>query len=161
MNKKEGKWGNAALTAVFLLYIITVLRITVFRSGFSFDHLLTGSINTALFTEYGPMLRQGRWLLFVYLFFGNIVWFVPLGMYLQYTQKTKRLLTAALYGFLFSLLIESLQYLFGTGTSEVDDLVLNTFGAWSGAAFINLARYILTDAAGKIRKERDCEKTGN
>ena len=140
----NSKKGNAVLTAVFLLYIVTVLRITVFRPGFGFAHLMTnGSINASLFKEYGPILAQGRWLLFIYLFVGNIIWFVPLGLYLQYTHKRKRLLLAAVCGFLFSLLIESLQYLLGTGTSELDDLVLNTCGAWIGAALVLAVRWFL------------------
>lgn len=38
-----------------------------------------------------------------------------------------------LLGLLFSFAIELLQYVFGTGISELDDLILNSLGAWIGA----------------------------
>ncbi len=75
---------------------------------------------------------------FTYLFVGNIVWFVPFGMYLQYMGISKTLVRTVLYGFLFSLLIETLQYVFGTGFSELDDLVLNTLGAWIGGVIVTV-----------------------
>ncbi|MDE6917759.1 MAG: VanZ family protein, partial [Lachnospiraceae bacterium] len=63
---------------------------------------------------------------------------VPFGMYLQYMGKTKTLLRAAACGLLFSLCIETMQYVFGTGYSELDDLILNTIGAWIGAAVVRV-----------------------
>lgn len=84
------------------------------------------------------MLRRGDWFAFSYLFTGNIIWFVPFGMYLQYMGKSRKLLLTALYGFGFSFCIEAMQYVFGTGFSELDDLVLNTFGAWAGAVLVKL-----------------------
>ena len=65
-------------------------------------------------------------------------------MYLQYSGKSKNLLSTAFCGFLFSLLIEMLQYVFGTGFSELDDLILNTFGVWIGAVLIRI-RMLKTD----------------
>lgn len=120
--------------AVFLLYLLVLLRITVFRHGFSMAHLMeNGTINLTLFEDYIPLLLQQRWFRFAYLFVGNIVWFVPLGFYLRAVKRVDRIWKAALCGFVLSLLIESLQYVFGTGISELDDLILNTFGAWAGA----------------------------
>lgn len=122
---------------LFLVYLAVVLRITVFRSTFTLQHLCqNGKLTLTLFEGYFALIRQGNWFSFTYLFFGNIIWFIPFGMYLQYTKKSKTLLQAAIYGFLFSLLIETMQYVFGTGYSELDDLILNTFGAWIGAAII-------------------------
>ena len=95
-----------------------------------------GKIILTLFDGYIDLIRHGNWFSFTYLFFGNIIWFVPFGMYLQYRGKTRTLWHAAICGFLFSLLIETMQYVFGTGFSELDDLALNTLGAWIGAAVV-------------------------
>lgn len=123
------------LTVLFWVYVAVVLRITVLRSGFAAGGLLqNGHLNPKLFVEYMPLLREGNWLRFIYLFVGNIIWFVPFGAYLKYMRNERKLRTIVLYGFLFSLLIETLQYIFGVGYSELDDLVLNTFGVWAGAA---------------------------
>lgn len=126
---------------MFLIYAAVVLRITVFRSSFTLQDLCqNGKIILTLFEGYIDLIRRGDWFAFTYLSVGNIVWFVPFGMYLQYMGISRRLFQTALYGFLFSLLIESMQFVFGTGFSELDDLVLNTLGAWIGGAVVKAFR---------------------
>lgn len=133
------KHRKVITTILFLLYIIVVLRITVFRSSFTLQNLCqNGRLILTLFEGYIDLIRRGDWFAFTYLFVGNIVWFVPFGMYLQYMGISKKLVRTAFYGFLFSLLIEALQYVFGTGFSELDDLVLNTLGAWLGGGVVRL-----------------------
>lgn len=127
------------LFILFLIYIAVVLRITVFRSGFSLNNLCrNGNLNLTLFKGYMIFIRSKNWYRFIYLFVGNIVWFIPFGMYLQYTEKFKNILTVTLCGMLFSFCIETLQYVFGTGVTELDDLILNTFGAFLGAVSVKL-----------------------
>ena len=125
------------ITFIYILYILILLRMTVFRSHLSCERLFTGRINKVLFREYLPMLRNGAWMRSFYLFFGNIACFVPFGIY-QRWQKNRKILTIMLMGFLFSSFIETMQYVLGTGVSELDDLILNTFGAVLGALFIKL-----------------------
>ena len=127
----------------FFLYLIVLLRITVFRSDFGTHPLLAdGRISLTLFKDYIPLVKGGHWRLFLYLFLGNIIWFVPFGMYLKYIEKPRTGLSLLLCGFLFSFLIESLQYIFGTGYSELDDLILNTLGTGIGAAFVHIVKRI-------------------
>ena len=76
---------------------------------------------------------QGRWLRFFYLFVGNIVWFIPFGAFWYGIGTRRDMRRVLLLGSLFSLTIETLQFVFGTGVSELDDLILNTFGVWVGA----------------------------
>lgn len=138
------KFRKRIITFLFLLYLAIVLRITVFRSTFALQNLCqNGRIVLTLFDGYIDLIRRGDWFAFTYLFFGNIIWFVPFGMYLQYTGKQRKLLHTAIYGFLFSLLIETLQYVFGTGFSELDDLILNTLGAWIGGGLVKVGTHFL------------------
>lgn len=138
------KFRKRITILLFLLYLAIVLRITVFRSTFTLQNLCqNGRIVLTLFDGYIDLIRRGDWFAFTYLFFGNIIWFVPFGMYLQYTGKQRKLLHTAIYGFLFSLLIETLQYVFGTGFSELDDLVLNTLGAWIGGGLVKVGQKII------------------
>lgn len=133
-HRKEKK--RLIITILFLIYVALVFRITVFRPGFTFGHFFeNGSLNLTLFQGYLPMIKERSWFIFIYLFVGNIIWFVPFGMYLE-GQKKWRLAATVLCGFLFSLAIETLQYVFGTGFSELDDLILNTFGVFLGAVFV-------------------------
>lgn len=133
------KFKKIIVTILFVLYLAIVLRITVFRSTFTLQNLCqNGKMILTLFDGYIDLIRRGDWFAFTYLFVGNIVWFVPFGMYLQYMGRQRKLLQIAVYGFLFSLLIETLQYVFGTGFSELDDLVLNTLGAWIGGVVVKV-----------------------
>lgn len=137
------KFRKIIVTILFLLYLAIVLRITVFRSTFTLQNLCqNGRIVLTLFDGYIDLIRRGDWFAFTYLFVGNIIWFVPFGMYLQYMGKQRKLLHIAIDGFLFSLLIETLQYVFGTGFSELDDLVLNTLGAWIGGGLVKVGQKI-------------------
>lgn len=137
MRGKHSSRGNQIFTILFAVYIAAVLRITVFRSGFQITRMFQGGQwNLTLFQAYIPLIRQQNWHRFIYLFAGNIVWFVPFGVYLQYKKRADSILRISAYGFLFSLMIETLQYVFGTGYSELDDLILNTLGAGLGAGFI-------------------------
>lgn len=115
---------------LLIIYLIALLMITIFRPWRGSYHFMGGTLNLTLFEGYGDIIRAGipR---FIYLFFGNIVWFVPLGFYLSFVKKAS-VLKALLFGFLLSLFIETTQYILGTGISEIDDLILNTFGSLVG-----------------------------
>ena len=132
------------LTTLFICYLAVLLRITVFRSGFGAHGFCTdGKINLKLFEAYIPLIQTHDWDRFVYLFVGNLIWFVPLGMYVRYRKTKKGILWAAALGLVLSLLIETMQYIFGTGISELDDLILNTAGAALGALFLHIYRYVV------------------
>ncbi|MFS0655816.1 VanZ family protein [Bacillus sp. 179-C3.3 HS] len=68
---------------------------------------------------------------------GNILLFIPLGFFLYHTFRTMRWQKAVLAGFLFSVLIEVLQWVFSqsgiiTRSSDIDDIILNTLGTALG-----------------------------
>ena len=48
------------------------------------------------------------------------------------TEKKRGLIKVVLGSFLFSLIIESCQYIFKVGVFDVDDLLLNTIGGLIG-----------------------------
>ena len=129
---RENRALSAAAWLLFSVYIAVLLKLTVFRTGFGTYPFMSGSINMSLFGNYLMILGNRGYYTFAYLFFGNIVWFMPLGAFLRaFRQKGTAL--CVLCGFLLSLLIEISQYVFGTGVSELDDLILNTAGAAAGA----------------------------
>lgn len=136
MNKdnKNKKIGIAAVHILFVMYLFVLFRITVFRSGVSFDNLMeNGKLNLTLFQSYKPLITAGDWWRIIYLLIGNLIWFVPLGMYLKWLGKVNKTWKIVLAGLMLSMIIECLQYLFGTGISELDDLILNSLGTWCGA----------------------------
>lgn len=127
------------LSVLFFIYIAVLLKITVFRSAFGlYRPFSNGSVNMTFFKGYMVFVRSKSWFRLIYLFVGNIVWFIPFGMYLQYLMKNKSILLSVFCGMLFSAGIETLQYIFGTGITELDDVILNTFGAFIGAISVKL-----------------------
>jgi glycopeptide antibiotics resistance protein len=94
---------------------------------------LNGTVIAKPFTGYIEMILDNKWYQFTYLFVGNIIWFVPFGILLPLITKIKiSFLRMGLYGLMLSLIIEVSQFIFGTGISEIDDLILNTLGAIVG-----------------------------
>lgn len=117
---------------LFILYMLVLLRFTIFRESWSLDKFMrNGTLNLSLFTGYLPFVRSRNWWRIIYLFGGNIVCFIPFGVYLHY--RGFHLLPATICGFLLSFFIESMQYVWGVGVSELDDLILNTLGVFIGA----------------------------
>ena len=122
--------------ALFTVYLLILFRITVFRSGW-YDHALcSGTVLWVPFQTIFTYLTNGYVRLFLWLFIGNIIWFIPFGAYLRLRGlpfwKTV-LLTAAL-----SVLIETLQFVFGSGCTETEDVILNTTGGAIGFALAAL-----------------------
>ena len=107
---------------LFGAYIAAVLWITLFsRLGEGYRGFLLPfhSYVEILKGEWRPLLEN----------IGNIALFIPLGVAL----KCGGMKDAKKVGFLASLLIEVLQFIFALGTFECDDLIHNTLGAVIGA----------------------------
>ena len=114
----------------FVLYLLILFRITVFRSGWYDNSFFRGHIELIPFQDIFGYLFDGRWFDFVYLFFGNILWFVPFGIVCG--AKKQGIWKTILWTFLLSLTIEVLQFVFSSGYSDVEDLILNTLGGLFG-----------------------------
>lgn len=129
-----------ALFVLFAAYLAILFRYTVFRSGWYSHGLFSGTLVWVPFQEVFGYLNTGHPQLFYYLFFGNILWFVPFGAYLYLCGLPawkSIVLTAAL-----SVLIETLQYVFGCGWTETEDVILNTAGGALGCALAALYQLI-------------------
>ena len=123
---------------LFIIYLLILMRITVFRDSIVDLNFFNGSINMHFFIEYLPLLKY-NFSYFVYLFFGNIVWFIPLGFFLVFF-KNLSIKKVLLIGFCLSLFIEIMQYILSTGISEFDDLILNSIGTFVGAYLATIWR---------------------
>lgn len=134
------RW-KGILWGIFLLYIGMLLRITVFRSSFG-SYLLCshGQIELVPFVGLIQIFHNSVGM-FLYLFVGNLVWFVPLGVLLPVLTKARK--ATILWGLGLSLYIEVSQYVFGTGVSEVEDLILNTAGTGIGSLIYLGARKLV------------------
>jgi glycopeptide antibiotics resistance protein len=78
---------------------------------------------------------------FFYNSFGNILCFVPFGILFPIVfSKKQSFVKTVLIGMLFSINIETLQFLLETGVSDIDDVFFNTCGAVLGYLIYRLFR---------------------
>jgi len=64
---------------------------------------------------------------------GNLLIFTPMGFLLPLlSKKFRKARTVIFVGFVSSLAVETIQFIFTVGSADIDDLILNTLGAWLG-----------------------------
>ena len=69
---------------------------------------------------------------------GNIIIFIPIGFFIKLLWKCNDVKTV-FYGFFTSLFIEITQIFIGRGT-DIDDLILNTFGVFLGVILYKILK---------------------
>ena len=125
---------------VSCVYIFALVFVLALRTS-TYDPLVAyRSLSLDLFYGYRVLLHNFNAHGFINEFM-NILIFVPLGflLTLPFGERRSRWLVIPL-GFLTSLTVEALQYLLGSGISDVDDLFNNTLGTACGFA---LARFCM------------------
>ncbi len=80
------------------------------------------------------------WLVFMENFAGNILMFIPFGFLLAALGKPG--LRIVLFAAFTSVFIELMQYFFHVGVCDVDDIILNSSGAFLGFLLYLLARWV-------------------
>ena len=76
---------------------------------------------------------------------GNIVIFIPLGIYIPLLINKKSIFTNSAIVALISLCVEIVQYILAIGTADVDDIILNTIGGLLGILIFKLVYLIFKD----------------
>lgn len=101
------------------------------------------SLNLTLFSSYSRILKLYNCFDLVKQIVDNVLVFVPLGILLPaaYNAKheTKSYVFVVFAGFIMSLTIELLQYVFSVGFTEVDDLLNNVWGTMAGCGIYALS----------------------
>lgn len=134
--KKTGakwNWTQDSLQLLFVAYLAALLQITVIRGGMNWQASHSWeTIQCVPLIGTISMLRYGLWD-FIYPVVGNIIWFLPFGMMLSFLFANRFTRKKAMrMAFFLSLSIEAGQWFFGTGISDIDDVILNVAGAWLG-----------------------------
>jgi len=84
MTKIEQKTKRLICSIVFVIYIVALLYITVFRFGVHYEDR---QLNLTPFRELARVYRDAATGRFLRLFLGNIGWFMPLGFLLPICIK--------------------------------------------------------------------------
>lgn len=133
----------------FTVYLLLILTFTLFDPAFGRDRqvrfvfsdraLLKNSLDNAFniipfrtISKYVAALFTHRisFSAIVINLFGNLVAFMPLGLFLPlFFRSCRKLPYFLLASSLIVLCVETLQFLFIVGFCDIDDLILNVFGA--------------------------------
>ncbi len=146
--KRKIKIKRFALSVVLVCYIAALYQITVIRNwenflnfttpDFTFQDVQIIPLRTTIITA-----RSSVWS-FIYNAFGNMFWFLPLGAIVPpLFKKINNLFAVALLGFLVSLSIEILQWLFTSGISDIDDVLFNVAGTVVGFLLYKIFNMLL------------------
>lgn len=128
------------LYVIFILYIITLIKLTLFdsdygRAGLNFFHWNKENLEVYLrnnnlipfktIIEY--IARQDR--IAIVNLLGNLIAFAPMGLFLPLLFKRQnKLKNFILTNITIILTIEVLQFLSLSGSFDIDDLILNLLG---------------------------------
>lgn len=138
---KSNKPMKIYLYVIFILYIITLIQLTLFdsdygRAGLNFFHWNKENLEVYLrnnnlipfktIIEY--IARQDR--IAIINLLGNLIAFAPMGLFLPLLfKKQNKLKNFILTNIVIVLAIEVLQFLSLSGSFDIDDLILNELGA--------------------------------
>ena len=121
---KQNKTMSIMFLGMFVFYVILLISALFLRV-----EMESTSVNLIPFKS----IAEGISYQFVDVqVWGNVVLFIPLGIYLMILGKKSSVPKALLTIFLSSLGIEVIQYVFRIGASDVDDLLLNCLGGILG-----------------------------
>lgn len=144
MNKRE-RVKTVFLYGVFICYILFLIKILLLSR---IPHSQPRSINVIPFYSIKEYISGGTANLKKFAFsnlVGNVVIFIPLGIYLPLLKKDKRVITNLLFIFIVSLFVEITQGLLAIGASDIDDIILNCLGGWIGILGYKFLLLLLRD----------------
>ena len=129
--------SNAKTWVCFLAYLLLLMYLVFISSGLGRVEHDEYRYNLTLFHEIGRYynigIQTGNWTLFRFNVIGNIVVFVPLGIFLpKLFLRCRKLLAVLVISLEVSLAVELVQLLTKVGSFDVDDLLLNTVGGVLG-----------------------------
>ena len=130
---------------LFIFYLLALAYFLFFAeaTGRTFSDR-TYQYNLILFHEIRRFITYRRQLGFAAValnLVGNVIAFVPFGVFLPLLVKRVRsLVKTSLLGFEFSLFVELVQLFGKVGSFDVDDILLNTLGVMGGYLLFRLMR---------------------
>lgn len=140
--RKRKNLFRAFSAGCFVGYVLLILYATLFRK----PEAGARQINLTPFWSYTRWNKLDiRWQMYL-----NVFLFIPFGFMLPWAFN-RGFIQTVLIGFLFSVLIEAVQYFFALGLCEFDDVFHNTLGAAVGYGYWRVLHWI-GKAAAKARR---------
>lgn len=132
--------------SVYYLLILIYCFIIVRKPG-----SLNAPVNLIPFNYFSVMKAGNYEYEFIFLLFGNIAIFLPLGIIFAVLLKRKHKLILASAPFIISIGVEVSQYFIGNGWADIDDVIFNVVGFYIGVGIKILLDFIIKKLSkGKI-----------
>lgn len=130
-----------ATIIALLSYSAVMISLTMLKSFYRIGYLWDPAEQRQRglsFQPLGEFSRGDSWFAPLFGYVGNVAFFVPFGVLLYIllhrTSPARALAFTTLGGLALSLTMETAQYAFSLGFSDIDDVIMNTIGAALGAA---------------------------
>ncbi|MDF2544068.1 MAG: teicoplanin resistance protein VanZ [Herbinix sp.] len=151
--KKQERIKTVFLFGIFICYVLLLMKILLLSRVspmelFHNQRILFRSINLIPFHSIMEYLSGSSDTLRRFAFgnvVGNIVIFIPLGIYLSLFKKDRRVLINLLFICLVSIFIEIIQWVLGIGVSDIDDIILNGLSGFLGILGYKILLLLLQD----------------
>lgn len=123
---------------LLVFYLAALIQITIIRGGIGVSSFLAAPHDSSTIQLvpliYTMQQTAAGWWAVIYPVCGNIIWFLPLGFLLPQANLClgQRWYSILCCGFLLSFSIELLQWIFGSGVSDIDDIIFNSIGVLIG-----------------------------
>lgn len=132
---------------IYILIVVWHLLINSTRLHFSYGINGYKSLNMVPFKQIGEYIINYNNYNFDIWFmnlFGNVILFIPFGFMLPLIHnKGKNIKSNIIFSFMFSLIIELMQYIFSIGVFDIDDIILNLCGSLIGFGIYKLLSILL------------------
>ncbi|MDL2293564.1 VanZ family protein [Ruminococcaceae bacterium OttesenSCG-928-D13] len=119
------------VTRFFLVYLIT-------GNAYMNPQRLPRQYNLVPFATIGAYINPSRQRFAFLDVIGNILLFVPMGVYIHALSRGKKLWLSALLSLLSTVVIETAQFTLATGSFDIDDILMNFIGALGGVLIFHL-----------------------
>ncbi len=138
MDKKKNKILGISLLIIYLAFLVYILFFSAAYGRFTGEATQYSKYNIQIggtISRYYLAAVNGdiSFLVFLENILGNILLFIPLHPLIYLIRgKVFRVYSAQLLAILFPLILESVQYKFGLGVFDIDDILLNSIGIFIG-----------------------------
>jgi glycopeptide antibiotics resistance protein len=127
-NLKDKNETNRLTTVLFIIYLIALCWILLFKLGVRFSYMENRRVNLIPFSEL--LISNGK--IDISEIISNVVIFVPLGIYGGILFEKWIFGKKLFFFFLISLIIEVLQFILAVGAFDITDIITNTLGGIIG-----------------------------
>jgi len=121
-NMKENNKTNKLTNVLFIIYLIALFWILLFKLGVRFSYMENRNVNLIPFDK----IDVAEIIL-------NVVIFIPLGIYAGVLFKRWGFVKKLVFFFLISLMFEVLQLIFRIGAFDITDIITNILGGIIGS----------------------------